>query len=110
MEKEIMIFDQGSIIWVQGLKERYTRQQIKAHPAGMNYCLECCWSVGKDIVSEQSENKYGSGFYKQLSSDLKNELPGVKGLSPTNLKYMKYYYELFKYSAENRPQLVDDLI
>lgn len=61
----------------------------------MNYCLEFYWSVGKDIVSKQSENKYGSGFYKRLSLDLQNELPGVKGLSPTNLKYMKYYYELF---------------
>ena len=67
------------------------------------------WSVGKDIVSKQSENKYGSGFYKRLSLDLQNELPGVKGLSPTNLKYMKYYYELFMEEVLIRPQLVDEL-
>lgn len=48
--------------------------------------------------------------FRNLKSDIyHNELPGVKGLSPTNLKYTKYYYELFMDEVENRPQLVDDL-
>ena len=109
MAKELEVFDKDYSAWVQELKERYLTQRLKAHSAVMNYCLEFYWSVGKDIVSKQSENKYGSGFYKRLSLDLKNELPGVKGLSPTNLKYMKYYYELFMEEVLNRPQLVDDL-
>ena len=109
MANEITVFDKEYSSWVQELKNRYLQQRLKAHSAVINYCLEFYWSVGKDIVSKQSENKYGSGFYKKLSNDLKNELPGVKGLSPTNLKYMKYYYELFKDETENRPQLVDDL-
>ena len=36
---------------------------------------------------------YGSGFYKILSDDLKKVLPDVKSFSPTNLKYMRYFYE-----------------
>ena len=94
---------------MQELKERYLTQRLKAHSVVMNYCLEFYWSVGNDIVSKQSENKHGSGFYKRLSLDLQNELPGVKGLSPTNLKYMKYYYELFMEEVLIRPQLVDEL-
>ena len=39
--------------------------------------------------------------------DLQKEIPNVKGLSVTNLKYMKKFYEI--YSPLNRPQLVDDL-
>ena len=38
---------------------------------------------------------------------LQKEIPNVKGLSVTNLKYMKKFYEM--YSPLNRPQLVDDL-
>ena len=51
---------------------------------------------------------YGSGFYKILSDDLKKVLPDVKSFSPTNLKYMRYFYELYPF-VENRPQAVDDL-
>ena len=109
MANKLEIFDKDYSGWVQELKERYLTQRLKAHSAVMNYCLEFYWSVGKDIVSKQSENKYGSGFYKRLSLDLQNELPGVKGLSPTNLKYMKYYYELFMEEVLIRPQLVDEL-
>ena len=50
---------------------------------------------------------YGSGFYKILSDDLKKVLPDVKSFSPTNLKYMRYFYELYP-CAGNRPQAVDD--
>ena len=107
MAKKLEVYDKDYSGWVQELKERYLRQRLKAHSAVMNYCLEFYWSVGKDIVSKQSENKYGSGFYKRLSLDLQNELPGVKGLSPTNLKYMKYYYELYA-DTPNRQQFADD--
>jgi hypothetical protein len=52
--------------------------------------------------------------------DLKREFPGMKGFSPTNLKYMRNWYLFYvkKNSSQfegkiethaNRPQLVDDL-
>ena len=110
MANKIATFDKDYSEWIKELKERYLTQRLKAHSAVMNYCLEFYWSVGKDIVSKQCDNKYGTGFYKRLSLDLQHELPGVKGLSPTNLKYMKYYYELFKDEVLNRPQAVDDLM
>lgn len=106
---DVDLFDNEYSEWVKDLKSRYFQQRLKAHYVVMNNCLDFYWSVGKDIVLKQSENKYGKNFYKRLSLDLQHELPGVKGLSPTNLKYMKYYYELFINEVENRPQLVDDL-
>ncbi len=105
--QEIVAFDKEYSLWVQELKNRYLSQQLKAHSAVMNYCLEFYWSVGKDIFQKQSENKYGSNFYSKLSKDLQKELPNIKGLSPTNLKYMKYFYELYK-DYENRQQAADD--
>ena len=38
---------------------------------------------------------YGMGFYKTVSDDLKSILPDVKSFSPTNLKYMRYFYEMY---------------
>ena len=51
---------------------------------------------------------YGSGFYKTVSDDLKTILPDVKSFSPTNLRYMRYFYELYP-EAENYPQVEDEL-
>lgn len=35
-------------------------------------------------------------------------MPGVKGFSPTNLKYMSYFYKLYAPLAANRQQAADD--
>ena len=35
---------------------------------------------------------------------------GVKGFSPTNLKYMSYFYKLYAPLQTNRPQAADDFI
>jgi hypothetical protein len=47
-------------------------------------------------------------FIKMVSEDLKDIFPDVKSFSPTNLKYMRYFYEMYP-CAPNRPQAVDDL-
>lgn len=51
---------------------------------------------------------YGSRFYKTVSDNLKSILPDVKSFSPTNLKYMRYFYEMYP-DAVICPQVGDDL-
>ena len=95
--------------WIQELGKRYQRSQIKASIAVNTEMLLFYWSLGRDIVNMQAENKYGSGFFANLSRDLKEVLPDAKGFSPRNLLYMKQFFELFSDPfTENRPQLVDD--
>ncbi len=95
--------------WLTELKRRYQKQQIKAAVQVNQALLEFYWELGKDIAERQFENSYGSGFYQKLSRDLQRELPDAKGFSPTNLKYCRYFYELYNLSEGNRQQLVDDL-
>ena len=78
-------------------------QQIKRKNDGKGK-----YKLGRDIEAKQYTNNYGSGFYKNLSQDLKNEMPGVKGFSPSNLKYMSYFYKLYAPLAANRQQAADD--
>ena len=87
------------------IKEKYCLflQQIKRKNDGKRK-----YKLGRDIEAKQYTNNYGSGFYKNLSQDLKNEMPGVKGFSPTNLKYMSYFYKLYAPLAANRQQAADD--
>ncbi len=94
--------------WLRELKQRYLHSRLQAALSANSFMLAYYWSIGRDIASKQYQNVYGSRFYKQLSSDLRRELPDVKGFSETNLKYMYYFYSLYSQRIENRPQPVDD--
>ena len=96
--------------WLVELKERFYSHRLKASCATNGYVLDFYWKLGRDIEAKQYTNTYGSGFYKNLSQDLKNEMPGVKGFSPTNLKYMSYFYKLYAPLQANCPQLADNFI
>ncbi|MBL1506057.1 DUF1016 family protein, partial [Klebsiella pneumoniae] len=75
--------------WVKSLSQRFRQSQIKASVKVNSEMLRFYWSLGRDIVENSMDNKYGSGFFNNLSNDLKDSLPGVKGFSPRNLAYMK---------------------
>ncbi|MDE6377444.1 MAG: PDDEXK nuclease domain-containing protein [Duncaniella sp.] len=92
--------------WIQELKERYKRSQIKAASQINKEMLRFYWSLGRDIVARDAENIYGSGFYEKLSKDLKNILPETKGFSRQNLQYMKKLYQLYCNKSINCPQPV----
>ena len=92
--------------WIQELKERYRRSQIKAATQVNREMLRFYWSLGRDIVARDAENVYGSGFFKFFSQDLRQEIPEGKGFSPQNLYYMKKMYLLYSKESINCPQVV----
>lgn len=92
--------------WIQELKDRYKRSLIKATVQVNQEMLKFYWSIGRDIVNRDAENVYGSGFYKNLSLDLKEALPECKGFSRQNLQYMKKMYLFYSEKLTNRPQVV----
>lgn len=94
--------------WVKELKQRYLSARLKASIDANRTLLEYYWSLGRDITDKQYANTYGSGFYETLSRDLRSEMPGEKGFSVTNLKYMYYFYQLYSQLIENRQQGADD--
>ncbi len=80
--------------------------------------LRFYWSLGKDMVEMHAESRWGSKFYNNLSKDLASAMPEQKSFSPTNLKYMTYFYQLYsqispqtvdEIETEISPQLVDEL-
>lgn len=86
--------------WLVELKERFYSHRLKASCATNGYLLDFYWKLGRDIEAKQYTNTYGSGFYKNLSQDLKNEMPGVKGFSPINLRYMSKFSNSMLLSIE----------
>lgn len=91
-----------------GAKKRYRRSQIKAATQVNREMLRFYWSLGRDIVARDAENVYGSGFYRNLSQDLKAAIPEAEGFSRQNLQYMKKMSLLYSESSVNCLQAVGD--
>ena len=87
--------------------KRYKQTRIKASVSVNQEMIGFYWSIGRDIVEKSAESKWGSGFFVNLSKDMRTILPGVQGLSSSNLRYMKKFYEL--YSDPILPQFVEEL-
>ncbi len=92
--------------WIQNIGTRFKNMQIKAATRVNSEMIRFYWLLGKDIVDMHAESKWGNGFYANLSSDLSKAMPKQKSFSPTNLKYMSYFYRMY---CEIRPQVVDEL-
>ncbi len=93
---ELMRIDDEYRNWIQELSNRYRTSQIKASLRVNNEMLMFYWSVGKDIFEKRATSKWGNKFFQTLSMDLIDLIPNTKGFSPTNLRYMMRFYELFQ--------------
>lgn len=108
MSKNISIIDTDYKEWISDLSRRYRRSQIKAAVKVNSEVLRFYWSLGRDIVTLKAESKWGSKLMKNLSRDLKTQVPDATCFSETNLLYMKNFYLLFPLN-EFTPQLVEQI-
>lgn len=113
----ITISDQTYSQWINQLSSRYRKSQIKAAIKVNREMLIFYWSLGRYIVNMKAEQQWGTKFLQNLSKDLKCAMPDATCFSETNLKYMKYFYEMYEdfcpqledNSNEKRPQAGDKL-
>ena len=106
MSKSITILDKDYKQWLKELSTRYRRSQIKAAVKVNEEMLRFYWELGRDIVEMKAESRWGSGFMKNLSRDLKAANPNANCFSQTNLLYMKNFYLLYKDYTNVMPQVV----
>lgn len=105
--KSLSILDKDYLQWIKELSTRFRRSQVKASVRVNQVMLQFYWELGKDIVEKKAESRWGSGFMKNLSRDLKEVNPDATCFSETNLLYMKNFYRLYQpYIA---PQTVEQM-
>lgn len=95
--------------WLTDLKFRIRNSQIKAALKVNTELINLYWELGKEIVSKQEQSQWGDGLIKQLSSDLQQEFPEMKGFSTTNIKYIKRWYSFYNQDITIGQQVVDQL-
>ena len=102
--------DESYMLWIEEIKSRYKRAQIKAAVKVNAEQLLFNWQLGRDLVIRKAEERWGAGVVEQLSLDLKAAFPKSKGFSTTNLWNMKKWYLFYsqKAHAEKLQQLVGE--
>lgn len=71
------------------LKTRIQTAQVKAALAVNQELIRLYWQIGREILTRQQAQGWGSKVIDRLSQDLKREFPDMKGFSARNLKYMR---------------------
>jgi predicted nuclease of restriction endonuclease-like (RecB) superfamily len=83
--------------WIIEVKQKIRSSQIKATIAVNSALIEFYWDLGKMIAEKQTA--YGTGFIPQLSKDLQEEFPEMKGLSVRNLASCREFYQFYNPSV-----------
>jgi len=104
-----MTADKEYVEWLSDLKRRYKQSQLRTAVKANSEVLEYYWNLGRDIVAKEAESKWGSGFFNQLSLDMRAMFPDEKGFSSANLRYMKRWYEFYYQRIINLQQPVEDI-
>ena len=89
----------GYEVFLTDLKERIRTARVKAALAVNRELVLLYWSIGRDILKQQQEQGWGSKVVEQLAKDLRREFPEMKGLSRTNLLYMRAFAEAWSDEA-----------
>lgn len=95
--------------WINNLSLRFKQSQIKAAIKVNSELLQFYWSLGRDIVELKVEERWGQGVMASVSHDLQSALPNVKGLSTSNLYYIKRFYVTYYKLFAKLPQLGGEL-
>ena len=103
---ELTSLDREYKEWIRSVSQKYRQSQIKAAVSVNRELIAFYWDLGKDI--SEREKKWGTGFYKMISSDMKKLLPDCSGFAERNLRYMVSFYVLYS-PRVYLPQVAADL-
>ncbi|MDE5809646.1 MAG: PDDEXK nuclease domain-containing protein [Muribaculaceae bacterium] len=78
---------------INTIKDAILRSQYHAAKLINREMLSLYYGIGKYISANSRRGFWGTGAIKTISERLQKDLPGLKGFSQTNLKYMRLFYE-----------------
>ena len=95
--KEIQNYDEA----VKAIKTAILNSQFDAVRAVNEKQLMLYYGIGKYISLNSRYGYWGKGAIDAISERLDRELPGLKGYSARNLRYMRTFYEEWSFLEEN---------
>ncbi|HRH37551.1 MAG TPA: PDDEXK nuclease domain-containing protein [Flavobacteriales bacterium] len=93
VKREVMPAGYGRFL--ESLKERIRKAQLKAVLSVNADLIVLYWRIGREILLRQRREGWGAKVVDRLGHDLVKAFPGMSGLSPRNLLYMRALAEAY---------------
>ena len=78
---------------VKNIKEAILQSQYRAASSANKEQLSLYYGIGCYVSKNSRENFWGQGAIETISQQLQKELPGLRGFSAANIKFMRQFYE-----------------
>lgn len=83
----------GYVKLISDLKDSILQSRYKAASLANREMLLLYYRVGLKLSDKVNQERWGSSIIQNISQDLQNELPGLRGFSYRNLKKMQQFAE-----------------
>lgn len=81
--------------YIEELKSEIVQARYKAILSVNKELILMYWRIGKKILEMQKEKGWGTKVIEQISKDLQEEFPDMKGLGQRNLVYMQTFAKTY---------------
>ena len=82
--------------FIKDLKTVILQSRYQAARVVNKELISLYFNIGRKISVNTNKMAWGSKILEQISNELQNELPGLKGFSATNLQRMTSFYEFWQ--------------
>lgn len=91
------------------IKTAILQSQARAAKAVNQEQLALYYGIGRYVSANTRKKKWGTGAIETISSQLRKELPGLRGFSATSMRNMRTFYEEWR-QLESNSSVVTDVI
>ena len=79
---------------VETIKTAILKSQYRAAKNVNSEVLSLNYGIGQYVSKNSRQGFWGTGAIETISERLHKELPGLRGFSAANLKFMRQFYEV----------------
>ena len=85
--------DENYVKAVREIKVAILQSQSRAAKSTNAEMLSLYYAIGGYVSANSREGTWGTGAIEEISTRLREELPGLRGFSAGNIKFMRQFYE-----------------
>ncbi len=94
---------------VEAIKTAILQSQYRALQSTNQVQLQLYYAIGRYISLNSRKAFWGTGALSYISNKLRNDMPGLRGFSKSNLKNMRMFYEQWSEIEPNSPATAGEL-
>ena len=93
---------------VEAIKTAILQSQYQAAKETTRVQLILYYGIGRYLSSKKGKKTWGTSVLETISSQLKKDLPGLRGFSASSLKNMRLFYENWNFLENSNSSVMTD--